>query len=90
MAMTPIEQALRELARQPSPPQLAAIEAQVWHRVSAAEPAWSWRIPATAMVAAMLVGVMTGIQPGGRVAAAEMDALSVRPALLPSTLLVAN
>ena len=89
--MTSIEEALRELARQPSPPRLAVIEAQLWHRVSAAsEPAWSWPIPATAMAAAMLVGVMTGIEPSGRAAVAEMDALSVRPALLPSTLLVAN
>lgn len=89
--MTPIDKALAQLAQAPLPSQLAGIEAQVWQRVSATvEPAWGWRVPATAMVAAMLVGVITGLQPARSVATADMDALSVRPALLPSTLLATS
>ena len=89
--MTPIDKALAQLAQTPLPPQLFGIEAQVWQRVArSADPAWGWRVPATATAAALLVGMVTGLQPTGRVATAEMDALSVRPALLPSTLLATS
>lgn len=89
--MTPIDKALAQLALSPSPPQLAGIEAQVWRRVATtAEPAWGWRVPATAMAAALMVGVVTGLQPTAPVTTADMDALSVRPALLPSTLLATS
>lgn len=89
--LTRIEKALKELAQMPSPPQLAGMEAQVWERVSAtALPGWGWRVPATAMAAALMVGVVTGLQPAPAVAMTDMDALSVRPALLPSTLLATS
>lgn len=89
--MTSIDEALGQLPRQPLPPQLASLEAQAWQRIAAAsEPSWDWRLPTTALASALLVGMIAGMQPVRTVGMADMDALSVRPALLPSTLLVAS
>ena len=89
--MTSIDEALDQLVHQPIPTQLASLEAQVWQRVAiTTEPAWGWRLPATAMAVALAVGMVAGMQPVRAVDIAEIDALSVRPALLPSTLLVAS
>lgn len=88
---TPLDRALAQLAQRPLPPALSGIEARVWEQVAAgAAPAWGWRIPASAMAVAMIAGVIAGQPPAGRDLAGDMDALSVRPALLPSTLLAAR
>lgn len=89
--MTHIDNALAELAASPLPPQLAGIEAQVWQRLDAAtKPAISWQLSAIAMALSLVVGIGTGLQPAVKVGTSDMDALSVRPALLPSTLLAAR
>lgn len=88
--MQRLDSVLAELAKQPVPQRLESLEAHVWQGVAAAQPAWGLGMQATALAAAMLVGVMSGLLSGAPIGVADMDALSVRPALLPSTLLAAS
>lgn len=89
--MKRIDRALADLGKAPPPFELAGIEARVWRRIAVTNDAGlGWRVPAAAMVSAMLVGMMASPQPARTTNVADMDALSVRPALLPSTLLASS
>lgn len=86
--MRPIDKALIQLADLPAPPQLANVEARVWQRLAVSrESGIGWGMPATAVLLAMFVGIVASPRPVPLSNVADMDALSVRPALLPSTLL---
>lgn len=98
--MTDLDRLLKQIADEPAPADLTTVEAEVWARIDQdpARPVWArtgaggsaavLRLPALAVLSALLIGAAVGAATlQGRSPDGPMSAFSVAAPYAPSTLL---